>query len=172
MKKESARSLRLTSEAITALKTLGADNPDCSQGDLVSQALIEKANKAPLAPVIRLGVLHHKHVASLQCEAALAERRLREMSQKISRIRPQEKGQAERLSAFLEQAEVDLEAGRKLRLGIANLARLGNQLTSEDYGRAMALRKWVQQRIDKAPDDKTKTIYELELQILKAFLLE
>jgi len=172
MKKESARSLRLTSEAITALKTLGADNPECSQGDLASQALIEKASKAPLAPVIRLGVLDHQQVAILQCEAAIAERRLRDLKQMILRLRPQDKSQAEKLSTILKSIDVALEEERKLRLSLANAARLGKELTPDDRVRAKALRDKAQQDLENSNDEEVRRCHELAIRLYEAFLLQ
>lgn len=170
--KESARSLRLTSEALTALKTLTAENPGQSQGDIVSAAIVERANKATLAPVIRYGVLDPQQIPHLQLEASLAERRLREIAQKILRIRPQDKGQAEKLADVLARVDVELEETRKLRITLAKVARLGSELTSEEVLKVKGLINWTRERIGTPQQANVKEILELELRILEAFILE
>lgn len=171
MKKESARSLRLTSEALIALKTLTASNPGKSQGDMASAAIVEKANHATHAPVIRFGIIDPQQLPHVQLEATLADRRLRDLSQQILRIRPQEKSQADKLSAALAKVEAELEQTRKLRIALAKLARLGSELTEEDAKRAKTLVNWAHKRIEHPDHVDLKHHYELELRILQAFLL-
>lgn len=170
MKKESARSLRLTPEALIALKTLAASNPGKSQGDIASAAIVEKANRTTLAPVIRFGILDPQQLPHLQLEASLAERRLRELSQLVLRIRPQDKSQADQLSAVLGKVDAELEETQKLRLTLAKVARFGSELTAEDKKRVQKLINWAQKRIENPKNAAWKDIYEFELRILEAFL--
>ena len=169
--KESPRSLRLTAEALTALKVLSSETPDKSQGDIVSAAIVEKSNKGALAPVIRFGILDPQQIPHLQLEAALAERRLRELAQKVLRLRPQDKTQAEKLSSVLGMVEAEIAETTKLRIALASVARLGSELTAEDQKMVKTLVKWVQTRIEN-PEITSKGHFELELRVLKAFLLE
>ena len=172
MKKESPRSLRLTTEALAALKVLSCETPGKSQGDIVSEALVEKANKSSTAPVIRFGIIDPQQIPQLQLEAALAERRLRELKQQVLRIRPQHKTEVEKLSGVLGKVEAELEKTNKLRIALANLARLGNELTAADQAKARTLINWVLKRIEIPKNAESKSLYELELRILKAFLVE
>lgn len=170
MKKEPARSLRFTSEALTALKILTAANPDKSQGDIVSEALVEKENKMAVTPVLRFGVLDPQQIPHLQLEATLAERRLRAISQQILRIRPQDKTQADKLSAILAKVDVELEETRKLRIALAKVARLGSELTAEDRKKVETLLKWAEMRLEKQQTSDWKDTCEFEVRILEAFL--
>lgn len=170
MKKESARSLRLTPEALIALKTLTASTHGKSQGDIASAAIVEKANNTILAPVIRFGVLDPQQLPHLQLEASLADRRLRELSQQILRIRPKDKSQADKLSATLAKVDTELEETRKLRIALAKLARLGSELTADDQKKVTTLINWSHKRIENAPNAASKDTCEFELKILEAFL--
>ena len=134
-------------------------------------AIVEKSNKGALAPVIRFGILDPQQIPHLQLEAALAERRLRELAQKVLRLRPQDKTQAEKLSSVLGIVEAEIAETTKLRIALASVARLGSELTAEDQKMVKTLVKWVQTRIEN-PEITSKGHFELELRVLKAFLLE
>lgn len=171
MKKESARSLRLTSEALAALKILSADAPDKSQGDIVSEALVEKSHKAATVPVIKFGQLDPQQFPLLQLEAAIAERHLREIKQQILRIRPQDKGQAEKLSITLGKVDAELAGHGKLRLALAKFARLGMELTPEDTRVIRrAIHDW-EAHINEQGETVIRT-YQTVIRVLKALLCE
>lgn len=172
MKKESARSIRLTSEGLTALKTLAAENPGRSQGDLISIALVDKANKTELAPVIRLGVIDPRQLANIQLEAVLAERRLREMAQQILRIRPQNIDQVDKLSAIHKKIDDELENVRKLRFGLSKLARMGSELHPEDVEKIRTLKKWFANWCIDPQNQSRKATFDIGLRIMEAYLLE
>lgn len=169
-KKESARSIRFTAEALTSLKTLKAANPDHSLTDIVSAAIVEKANNAGLAPVIRFGILDPQQVPHLQLEASLAESRLRQLSQLAMRVRPQDKDQADKLATIIGKVEAELVETRKLRLGLAKAARLGSELTPEAETNLKKLLPGLRKRIEDPQYAKAKEYFELELRVLEAFL--
>ena len=172
MKKESARSLRLTAEALAALKVLSCESPDKSQGDVVSMAILEKAGKVSMAPVIRFGILDPQQLPFIQLEATMAERRLRELSQKILRVRPQDKDQADKLATVISKVEAELEETRKLRIGLAKVARLGAELTAEDQGKVRKMIKWTLNAIEDPKNAAHIATLELQLRINRAFLME
>jgi len=173
MKKESPRSLRLTPEALAALQILAADNPGTSQPDIINEAIIEHAKKRELAPVIRFGLLDPQQLPPLQLETALAERRLREVKQQVLRVRPQDKTQAEKLSALLGKLEAELGKTKNFRIALAKLARLGHELTAEDSERIRAMIVILQERSEnsKCPPEQLP-MFQTAIKALKTFIVE
>jgi len=76
------------------------------------------------------------------------------------------------ISAIHAQIDAELEEVRKLRHGLANLARFGKDLTPEDSAKAINLKKLVYARIANPANKENRGTYEFEMRIIKAFLLE
>ena len=86
-RKEDPRSLRLTTEALNAMKIHITDNPDKSQGDFASEAIVNYAKKTEATPAVRFNCLDPQQFQFLQVESAQAERRLREFRRMLERSR-------------------------------------------------------------------------------------
>lgn len=166
--------MRLTTEALVALKTMAAEMPNKAQGDIVSEAIIEKFYRVAMAPVIRFGTLAPEELPYLRLETALGEQRLREYKREVLRVRPLDKAQAEMLSAVVAKVETELAEYTKLRLALAKIGRMGSELTADDVQKIRTMISMAE-RIKKA--SKTLTAeqtdaLEMGIKVLKGFLLD
>lgn len=170
--KTSPRSLRLTEQGIQALKVLEEMDPDKSRTDIVSEALIAKADAAAAAKPVSFRLLDPKEFLSLQASLAETLSTHRQLRSSLIRARPANKEQAERLSKAIENADAEIDRLAELRQELAQLARTTAPLTHDDYRKIETLIKWIGGRVKKAENDEPqKQIYELELRLLSSLII-
>jgi hypothetical protein len=172
MKTTSPTSIKLTHEAEAALKMLKCQSYGTSNADVISKTLVCVANNEAPAPTIRFGTIDPNELPFIKLEGVLAERRLREIKQMVMRVRPHDKNQAEKLSKVLVKVEEEIENYGKFRLALANLSRLGAELSPEHSTKGKALIGWIERKITSSGNEEQKIFLNLHLRILKAFFLE
>jgi len=164
--------LRLTEQGIQALKVLEQLDSDKSRTDIVSEALIARADAAAAAKPVSFRLLDPKEFLSLQASLAEIVTTHRKLRTSLIRARPANKEQAERLSKAIENADAEIERLAELRQELAQLARTTAPLTDQDYKRIEVLIKWLRERVKKAENDEPqKQIYELELRLLSSLII-
>ncbi len=172
-RKEDARSLRLTTEALNALKILCNDFPDKSQGDITSEAIVEKRNKTEAASVVRFSCLDAQQFPFLQLESSQAERRLRDFRRMVERLSPNKKEQAEKTTELLSKIDKEIGTYSEFRQSLAQLARSNADLSAADVPELRRAISGIKKRLDN-PNTEQSLIpsYKLGLRILDSFLLE
>jgi len=131
-RKEDPRSLRLTTEALNAMKIHITDNPDKSQGDFASEAIVNYAKKTEATPAVRFNCLDPQQFQFLQVESAQAERRLREFRRMLERSRPNNNEQAAKAAELLSKIGKEIDTYGEFRNSLAQLARSNADLSAAD----------------------------------------
>jgi hypothetical protein len=164
----SPRNIRLTEEALKALKVLEGALP-LKRGKVVSKAIVDAANGLLATPPIKFRLLDPEEFLQIQACLSEIEAIHRQNRTALLRIRPSHKQQAERIAEAVAKTDTETDSLAELRMKLANLARTTDALRGEDHGRLKTLLTWIKARLDKV-EGKGKDVYDLEFRILSSLL--
>lgn len=169
--KSSPRNFRLTEEGLQALKILESQSPSTPRGEIVSKAIVNTAKGALASPPVQFRLLDPQDFFHLQATLAQIEALHRINRDALLKIRPADKGQADKLAQAVQRIDDETDNLAHLRLKLANLARATDALTPEDQPHLDFLIRWVTSRIkNENTKPEHKPVFELELRLLQSLL--
>lgn len=156
-------SIRISDDGYKALRILETTTKK-KRVDLVSEALIEKANGSSAAPVVQCRLLDQKEILTLQSEIAALEK-LHDDNRRNVKIRTSDKAATEKIIKLIEKIDAETKELQAKRLALGSLATISGTLMSNP-ALVKQLIGWVEARLSKAADEQHPA-YELELKILR-----
>lgn len=128
----SPRNIRLSKDAITALKILKQAKPGTSISEIVSEAITKSADGAVAAPIIRCALLDPHVYLCLQAEIAELLTAHHLIKKDIFKIKPTDKQAAEKIANVIQKVESEITRLIALRQRIAKQAKATSEITPED----------------------------------------
>lgn len=158
-------SIRISDDGYKALKILEATTKK-KRVDLISEALIEKANGTSATPAVQCRLLDPKEILTLQSEIAALEK-LHDDNRRNVKIRTFDKNAVEKIIKLNEKIDAETKELQAKRVALGNLATITDAV-SANHPKFKTLIFAVEKRIENCTTDDQRAIYELELKILKS----
>jgi len=169
--KSSPRNFRLSEDALKALKVLEGASPNTSRGEIVSKAIVSAAKGIPASPQVQFRLLDPAQYLHLQASLSEIESLHRKNRDALLKIRPADKGQAEKLAQATKAIDDETNKLTNLRQQLANLARTTESLTAEDHQRIANVIRWTMARMNhENTKPEHKPTYALQLRILQSLI--
>ncbi len=128
----SPRNIRLSEDALNALKILKQTKPGTSISKIVSDAMVKAATGAVAAPIVRSALLDPHEYLSLQAEIAELLDAHQKIKKDILKIKPTDRQAAERIAIVIQKVESEITNLIALRQKLAKLAKSTSEITSDD----------------------------------------
>lgn len=168
-KLDDPRSIRLTSEALEALKILKRGE-NIAHGIIISEVLVAAAANVIAEQFVQFRLIDPQEYMSIQAAIADLERVNKTNRSSLMKLRPRDTKQAEKLVAAISKIDQETTEIGALRRKLGNLARTTDQLDAPDAKRLALLINWSKARLEKADNPESAKIYELEFRILSSLL--
>lgn len=165
----SPRNIRLSENALKALKVLEQAHPSGKRCEAVSDALVAAANGIAALPVIRLSPLDPEAILTLRAELAETARQYQTIRKDIFKIRPQDKNSAEKIAKVCSRCQESLDKLDAISSRISETSRLTTQVGPHEATYFRTLISWAQARSE-ATETKPehRPIYALWAKLLRA----
>lgn len=128
----SPRNIRLSTEALDALKILKQTAPAKSTAQIVSDSLVNAANAAVAAPTLKLNRLDPDEYLGLQARISEMIDLHQKIKREILRIKPSDKTAAERTAQAIAKLEAEINALNVLRKDLSKTARATAEISPQD----------------------------------------
>lgn len=128
----SPRNIRLSQDALAAVKILRQASSEKSISELVSESLVRAANEAVAAPVLQFARIDPGEYLGIYAALAELTQQHQRLKKDLLRIRPTDKEAAEKLANAINKAEGEIIALGALRQRLAKMAKATASITSED----------------------------------------
>jgi len=168
-KLDDPRSIRLTSEALKAIKVLKRGE-DVSLGQVISDVVVAVAANVIAEQPVQFRLLDPQEYMSIQAAIADLERVNKTNRNSLMKLLPRDTKQAEKLAAAVSKIDQETIEIGALRRKLANLARTTEKLDAIDEQKIKKLIQWSKARMEKAEIPEHLKIYELEMRILSSLL--
>lgn len=132
MTPSSPRNIRLSSEALNALKILKQCSPGKSTAQIVSESLVNAATAASAAPILKFNQLDPAEYLGLQARISEMIGLHQQIRRDILRIRPSDKTAAERSAQAIEKLEAEITALNLLRKKLSKTAQATVEISPKD----------------------------------------
>lgn len=163
----SPRNIRLSADALNALKILKQTKPGISISKIVSDAVVKTATEAVAAPIVRCALLDPHEYLTLQAEIAELLNAHQQIKKDILKIKPTDRQSAEKIASVVQKAETEITILIGLRQKLAKHAKATAEITPDDVTMLLEqVAPTCRQLMDaEKPDDfsaqKNATIYRL-----------
>lgn len=128
----SPRHIRLSEDALNALKILKQTRPGTSISKIVSDAMVNSASAAVVAPIVRCALLDPHEYLTLQADIAELLDAHQKIKKDILKIKPTDRQAAEKIANVLQKAEREITILMELRQKLSKHARATAELTPDD----------------------------------------
>ncbi len=128
----SPRNIRLSKDALDAIKILRQTSPDKSISEVVSESLVRAANDIVAAPVLKFARIDPGEYLGIYAAIAEITQQHQRLKKDLLRIRPADKEAAEKLANVISKAEAEIAALGELRQRLGKIAKATATITPTD----------------------------------------